>query len=109
MDDNPYISAFSERLAFLRSKKGASAREMSLALGLAHSFIHNCEDGRNFPTMLNFFYICDYLGITPKDFFDYTQENPSMDNEILSEIKKLDPKSKEYYLNMIRETNNRPK
>ena len=109
MEDNPYIEAFAERLAFLRGQKDVSAREMSLSLGMTHTFIRGLENKRCFPAMLNFFNICDYLGITPKDFFDYTQDNPSLDDEILSEIQKLDPKSKEYYLNMIRETNNRPK
>ena len=109
MQDNPYIAPFAERLYTLREQKGVSAREMSLDLGQAHSFIRGFEVKRSFPKMLNFFYICEYLGIGPKDFFDYEQANPKMDNELYAEIQKLDLKSKEYYLNMIRETNNRPK
>jgi len=109
MEDNPFIESFSRRLIALREQKGVSAREMSLDLGQAHSFIHGIEIKRNFPKMLNFFYMCEYLGITPKDFFDYEQQTPKLDAELFAEIQKLDAKSKEYYLNMIRETNNRPK
>ena len=55
------------------------------------------------------FYICEYLGVTPKEFFDYGQRTPAVDNDLYAEIQKLDAKSKEYYMSMIRETNNRPK
>lgn len=109
MQENIFIEPFAERLLALREQKGVSAREMSLDIGQAHTFIHGIERKRNFPQMLNFFYICEYLGVTPKEFFDYEQQAPTMDNELYAEIQKLDPKSKEYYLNMIRETNNRPK
>lgn len=109
MEDNPYIEDFAKRLIALREGKGVSAREMSLDIGQTHSFVHGIETQRNFPKMLHFFYICEYLGITPRDFFDYTSEAPRMDNELFAEIQKLDKKSKEYYLNMIRETNNRPR
>ena len=109
MQENPYIASFAERLTKLREQKGVSAREMSLDLGQAHSSMHGFENKRSFPKMLTFFYICEYLGISPKDFFDYGQQTPALDNELYTEIQKLDVKSKEYYLNMIRETNNRPR
>ena len=109
MQENIFIEPFAERLTELREQKGVSAREMSLAIGQAHTFIHGIEQKRNFPQMLNFFYICEYLGVTPKEFFDYGQRTPAVDNDLYAEIQKLDAKSKEYYMNMIRETNKRPK
>ncbi len=109
MQDNPYIAAFAERLAKLREQKGVSAREMSLDLGQAHSAIHGFENKRSFPKMINFFYICDYLGITPKEFFDYDDAAPKQTAELTEEIKKLDGKSREHLLGLIREMNNRPK
>lgn len=104
-----YIEDFAARLISLREQKGVSAREMSLAMGQGHSFIHGIETKRHFPKMLHFFYLCEYLGISARDFFDYTSEAPKLDNELFAEIQKLDRKSKEYYLNQIRETNNRPR
>ena len=109
MEENPYIAPFAERLMTLREQKGVSAREMSLDLGQAHSFIRGLEMKRNFPKMLNFFYLCEYLGVSPKEFFDYDQQNPTLDNELYAEIQKLNFKSKAYFLDMIRQTNNRPK
>lgn len=104
-----YLEEFANRLLTLREQKGVSAREMSLAMGQGHSFIHGIETKLHFPLMINFFYICEYLGISARDFFDYSSGSPMLDNELLVEIQKLDRKSKEYFLNQIRETNNRPR
>lgn len=35
------------------------------------------------------FYICDYLGVTPKEFFDTDTVNPTKANELLSIAKRL--------------------
>ena len=61
---------FCERLTQLRLKKGVSARDMSLSLGQSESYINRIESKKMLPSMSVFFYICDYLGITPKEFFD---------------------------------------
>ena len=59
---------FIQRLVDLRLKKGVSARDMSLSLGQSAGYINNIENGVNYPSMTVFFYICDYFGISPKDF-----------------------------------------
>ena len=46
-----------------------SAREMSLALGQNPSYINRIENGKALPSMQGFFSICEYLQITPGDFF----------------------------------------
>lgn len=51
--------------------------------------INNIENGVNYPSMTVFFYICDYLGISPKEFFDTETLNPSKANELLAEAKGL--------------------
>ncbi|WP_312279831.1 helix-turn-helix transcriptional regulator [Oscillibacter sp.] len=109
MEENQFIEGFAMRLTALREKKEVSAREMSLALGQTHSFIHGIESKRNFPSMLNFYYICEYLGVTPKEFFDFENENPEQTGDLYKELKKLDAKSQEYFLGLIRDVNNRPK
>ena len=60
-----YEEFFSRRLAQLRAQKGVSAREMSLAIGQNSSYINRIENQRAFPSMQGFFYICEYLGVTP--------------------------------------------
>lgn len=67
---------FGERLARLRTIKGVSAREMSLALGQSAGYINNIENSKNYPSMAVFMEICEYLEISPKDFFD-TEYDPS--------------------------------
>lgn len=61
---------FIRRLVELRVRKGVSARDMSLSLGQSPGYINNIENGINYPSMTVFFWICEYLGVSPKDFFD---------------------------------------
>lgn len=81
---------FVERLSSLRNQKNVSAREMSLALGQNASYINRIENKQTFPSMQAFFYICEYLEISPKDFFDEGNANPLKINEIINGAKKLD-------------------
>ena len=81
--------SFYRRLATLREKKGVSAREMSLALGQGEGYINNIENGNNYPAMATFFYICDYLGVTPKEFFDVDNRDPSRISELAEKMKGL--------------------
>lgn len=81
---------FSLRLAQLREKKGVSARDMSLSMGQNPGYINNIELGKSMPSLSGFLYICDYLGVTPRDFFDMGAQNPSKVNEIVADLKHLD-------------------
>lgn len=81
---------FIERLVALRMKKGVSARDMSLSLGQSPSYINNIENGVNLPSMTVFFYICDYLNITPSEFFDTDAKNPEKLSSLIEKLKRLD-------------------
>ena len=74
---------FIKRLVDLRMNKGISARDMSLSIGQSPGYINNIENGVNFPSMTAFFYICEFLGITPKEFFDVDTVNPTKLNELI--------------------------
>lgn len=80
---------FTKRLVDLRLNKGISARDMSLSIGQSPGYINNIENGVNFPSMAVFFYICEYLGITPKEFFDTETGNPTKLNELIEVCKGL--------------------
>ena len=80
---------FIKRLVELRVNKGASARDMSLSIGQSAGYINNIENGINYPSMTVFFYICDYLGITPMEFFDTETNNPTKAKELLDATKSL--------------------
>ena len=77
-----YDDFIKERLSALRSKKGVSARSMSLSIGQSENYINIIENGYSLPSMTAFFYICEYLGITPKEFFDDHRCNPKLIKEI---------------------------
>ena len=64
------IEWFSQRLFELRNKKNVSARDMSLSLGQSESYINKIENQKALPSMSMFFYMCEYLDITPGDFFN---------------------------------------
>lgn len=81
---------FAERLAQLRMQKNVSARDMSLSLGQSAGYINNIENGKFLPSMSVFFYICEYLGITPKDFFDTESECPERIALLKRELAGLD-------------------
>lgn len=85
-----YEDFFADRMAFLRMQKNVSAREMSLSIGQNSSYINRIENRQAFPSMTAFFYICEYLEISPKDFFDADLSNPPLIHEILNEIKRMD-------------------
>lgn len=80
---------FSQRLSQLRLNKGVSARDMSLSIGQSPSYINNIETGISFPSMTVFFYICEYLGVTPSEFFDTDSKNPVKERELINSVKGL--------------------
>ncbi len=80
---------FSNRLAKLRMQKGVSARDMSLSLGQSAGYVNNIENGINYPSMTVFFYICEYLGVSPKEFFDTETGNPVRVGELVEAVKGL--------------------
>lgn len=83
---------FSLRLAQLREKKGVSARDMSLSIGQNPGYINNIESGKSMPSLTGIFYICEYLGISPSDFFDMDNQNPTKLLEVINDLKRLNDK-----------------
>ena len=92
-----------ERLAKLRTEMGVSARDMSLSMGQAHNYVSNIENGKSSPSVQGFFYICEYLKISPRDFFDEGNTNPSLLNELIEELKPLNSTALEHVLGFVRE------
>lgn len=81
--------SFSKRLVELRMKKGVSARDMSLSIGQSAGYINNIENGINYPSMAVFFYICEYLGVTPTEFFDISTTDPVKTKELITAANRL--------------------
>ncbi len=92
---------FIKRLTELRMNKGVSARDMSLSLGQSPGYINNIENGVNLPSMSLFFYICDYFGITPLEFFDMDNSDPAKIQELVSAAKGLNSSQLEHVIAII--------
>ena len=78
------------RITELRIKKGVSEYKMSLDLGHSGSYVKSISSGRALPPMKEFLYICEYLEISPCDFFDEGIENPAMLKQAINGLKTLD-------------------
>lgn len=98
-----YIEWFYKRLTELRIQKNVSARDMSLSLGQSESYINKIENRRTLPSLTGFFYICDYLGITPAEFFNTASASPQKSKELLSEIEQLTPAQTEHILALVKD------
>lgn len=88
--DTIWEDTFKDRLVELRLKKNVSARDMSLSMGQNPGYINNIESGKALPSLTGFFYICEYLDITPQEFFDTDLEYPEQIRSIINDLKKLD-------------------
>ena len=82
--------AFTNRLVELRMQKGVSARDMSLSMGQNPGYINNIESGKSLPSLTGIIYICEFLGVTPSEFFDFNSTSPTKLNEIIKDLKRLD-------------------
>ncbi len=96
-----YEENFARRLAQLRAGKGVSARDMSLSIGQNPGYINTIENGKAFPTMQNFFYICEFLEITPKEFFDTAAPDPVALRRLSELIKQLPPEQISALLTLV--------
>ena len=77
------------RLTQLRMQKEVYEYKMSLDLGHSKSYIQSIVSGRAMPSMSEFLYICEYLGVTPREFFDTDTENPVLLEQVTDALKSL--------------------
>ena len=101
-----YDNNFALRLSKLRTQKGVSARDMSLSIGQNAGYINNIETGKALPSMTSFFYICEYLGITPQGFFDADAEQPKELSKLISDLKKLNKRQLENIADIVNDLAN---
>lgn len=85
-----YKEDFAMRLSLLRSQMNISARDMSLSLGQNPGYINSIESGKALPSMAMFFYICEYLHITPAEFFNVDNSFPEKTSSIVNNLLRLD-------------------
>lgn len=100
---------FGMRLAKLRTAADISAREMSLALGQNPSYINRIENNKAYPSMEVFFYICDYLKISPRDFFEEGISYPKEMEDLFEELQNLSLQQLKLIEQVAREFHNNKK
>ncbi len=97
------VKWFGQRLMQLRWQKGVSARDMSLSLGQGASYINKIENHWGLPSLQGFFNICEYLGVTPEEFFDSGSAAPQTVRQISEAAKKLSPDQAQLVLRLMEE------
>ena len=95
------------RIAQLRMQKGVSARDMSLSLGQNESYINQIENRKALPSLQVLFYICEYFGITPRQFFDEGVLYPAQLAMLIEDMKKLDATTLEHISALVKEILNK--
>ena len=98
-----YLKWLSARVTELRVQKGVSARDMSLSLGQGESYINKIENGRTLPSMTGFFYICEYFGITPQEFFNTADPAPQKTRELLGRLERLTAAQTDHLLLLVKD------
>lgn len=95
--DNTFVR---NRISELRAKKGVSEYKMSLDLGHSKSYIQSISSGKALPSFSEFLYICEYLGVTPKEFFDTDSSEPQLVCKLTALAKRLTPEDLTALINM---------
>lgn len=98
---------FTSRLRELRNKKKISAREMSISLGQNVNYINLIENGKRMPSMQGFFLICEFLEITPSEFFAFKNTvADTKDNDISRILGTLSERQIQSLISMVKEFKN---
>ena len=90
-----------QRITDLRIKKGVSEYQMSLDLGHSRSYVQNIASGRSKPSIEEFLYICEYLEVTPREFFDESATAPILIQKALEGLRHLSDKDLLSLLSLI--------
>ena len=93
---------FAIRLAQLRTKKNVSQRSMSIDIGQNQNYINHIESGQGMPSLAGIIYICEYLGVTLSEFFDFETDNPAKLKSIIELLKKLDDEQLDMVENLVK-------
>lgn len=94
-----------QRITELRIKKGVSEYQMSLDLGHSRSYMQNIASGRSKPSIEEFLYICEYLNVSPRDFFDASKAEPILVQKALDGMRTLSDRDLILLLSIIERLN----
>ena len=107
VSDLPYAAPPLSCAAFFVKVQNGFAAASAAERKRGREKANNIENKKSLPAMQSFFYICEYLGVTPQEFFDEGNACPQTLQEFMTEAKKLDSKSMEYILGIMKELNSK--
>ena len=58
-------------------------------MGQSEGYMTKIESRVSLPSMTVFFYICEYFGISPREFFDDEVKNPALLQQAIDGLKTL--------------------
>ena len=73
------------------------------SLGQSAGYINNIENGVNLPSMSTFFYICEYLGVTPEEFFAAELADPVRLLSLSKSLRRLSSRQLELLEQLVQE------
>ena len=76
---------------------------MSISIGMSPNYVNKIERGKSRPSMDVFFEICDYLGITQKDFFEEENKDPRRYSEYVADLMLLDDTTQLHVTGIVKE------
>jgi len=70
-----------------RKRQDIPLKDLALAVHKTHSCVTAWEKGRTEPNITDIKKICKFLGLSPNDLFEWTDEdNPTSDRQLINKI-----------------------
>ena len=82
-----------KRITELRIQRGVSEYKMSRELGHNGGYIQHIVSGKTLPSLAEFLYICEYLDVTPRTFFDDSKSELTLLEDVENNIRCLSDKT----------------
>ena len=70
---------------------------MNEFIGQSEGYINKIESGYSLPSLSGFFYICEFLEVTPYEFFNYYIKDDDKIQKILNILFSLSPRQLDYF------------
>lgn len=89
------------RIAQLLNDTKFSARDLSLQMGHSTSYIQSIISGRALPSMREFLGLCEYLGVTPQEFFNEERQTTALQQKAIDSIYALSEEDLALFLQLL--------
>ena len=96
-----------DRISVLRTKKNVSEYRMSTDLGHSKSYMQSISSSRSMPSLGEFLYICEYLGVTPREFFDEDIKEPQLVQKLYELTRNMSQEDLDVLISTAERLNNR--